>query len=104
MLALLRAPSKKFSHYKCYVFISISELLNSYLPLDCPGTIRRCPGLGSGGPGLGYATVYKSIVKPQLELHCPEEGRAVKAVPDFRVGIPHTFVVLFLEVRNTFSL
>ena len=23
---------------------------------DCPGTIKHCPGLGPGGPGLGYAT------------------------------------------------
>jgi len=50
MLALLRAPSTKFSHS---MFISISELLNSYLPIGLPGHNRTLPG-------LGYANEYCS--------------------------------------------
>ena len=36
----------KISSLKFYVFISISELLNSYLPIRLPGHNQTLPGLG----------------------------------------------------------
>ena len=40
---------------KCHVFISISELLNSYLPIGLPGHSQTLP---RSGPGLGYTTGF----------------------------------------------